>query len=467
FCLRSWVILNVYVMKKFKGILTSIGRWVRKHKKRLIPATNILAFIALGLLLLVLTKAATPFESIEAERGTLQGMATTTAVSGASNGQAVRFNAMSMNNDLGNFLYNTTLNSRWNQYKDSSESEVNANIANRGNYSSNPAGYQAHNSQGQFRFYCQYSHFNYDDPILYPGQPGKAHLHMYWGNGNVTGNTNVNSLVNSGGSTCQGYEVNRTGYWMPAMLDGNNKAVIPETILMYYKTALNNAAQTKVKPQGLKMIAGYANGDNNSKGLTHVNGVAWVCYTGSLNYTYIGTTIPDNCPANTRENAWDPYNKVKDPSKYNSQDTFPVKLQAIIFFPACVKVDGAGKPVLDSADHYSHVTYYSGSGCPSTHPYMMPQVSYHVMWPGNLDYSKWKLSSDAMAGVADGASLHADWYGGWTIPAMEHWIKGCINTQQNCSNGVMAPGGGYPHRQLQTIPTNYTGPNFLTIPTKR
>jgi len=30
---------------------------------------------------------------------------------------------------------------------------------------------------GAFRFFCEFSHLAYDDPILYPGQQGAAHLH--------------------------------------------------------------------------------------------------------------------------------------------------------------------------------------------------------------------------------------------------------------------------------------------------
>ncbi|RTK95344.1 DUF1996 domain-containing protein [Candidatus Saccharibacteria bacterium] len=455
-------------MTKSKKRFTKLKRLAAMHRQKLIVAMNVAAFAGLGALLLVFTQAATPTRSVEGETGSAQGGASVLAASGASAGLAVRFGQTTSNNDLGSFLYNSTLGSRWRQYENSSETEIEQNLTSRGNLEANPGGYQTHNSQGQFRFFCQYSHFNYDDPIVYPPingvpQVNKAHLHMFWGNSRMDASTTDANIMTRGGSSCAGFEANRSGYWMPAVLDGSNRAVIPDNILIYYKSALNAAAQTKVKPQGLKMIAGNAKGNTDSS-LFHVNGVIWACYTGSLNYTYVGSTIPDNCPANTRENAVNSYTKQKDPNAYNSADTFPIKLQALVFFPACVKVDGSGKPVLDSPDHKSHVAYFSGSSCPSTHPYMMPQVSYHVSWSGTLDYSQWKLSSDAMAGVADGFSLHADWYGGWTTDVMDHWIKGCINQQLNCSNGVMAPGGGYPHRQLKTVP-NYSGPNYLTVPT--
>lgn len=32
---------------------------------------------------------------------------------------------------------------------------------------------------GAFRFICGAGQLTYDDPIMYPGQPGKSHLHQY------------------------------------------------------------------------------------------------------------------------------------------------------------------------------------------------------------------------------------------------------------------------------------------------
>ena len=443
---------------------------VLKHKKRLLYAANMLVVIAIGVVLYMISGAATPTKAFEAEGGTPNNKAHVMSASGASGGSAIHF-GMSMDNDLGTFLRNATLGSRYRQYENVSETDVTQNLANnaRGNFEPGTGGgYQPHGSQGQFRFFCQYSHLNYDDPIVYPPingvpQAGKAHLHMFWGNTKMDAATTNANIMTRGGGSCAGFEANRTGYWMPAVLDGSNKVVIPKTILMYYKTAQNAAAQTKKMPQGLKMIAGDANG-NTDTSTQHVNGVIWACYTGSLNYTYIGSTIPDSCPPNTRANAVNGYTKQKDPNAYNPADTFDIQLQALIFFPACVQMNN-GQPVLDSPNHKSHVAYFSGNGCPPSHPYIMPQVSYHVLWPGNLDYSQWKLSSDVMANVPDGFSLHADWYGGWVDAVQEQWIKGCINLQLNCSNGVMAAGGGYPQRQLKTIP-DYSGPNNLPIPSQ-
>lgn len=65
---------------------------------------------------------------------------------------------------------------------------------------------------GQFRTFCQFSHLSYDDPIIFPGQPGKSHLHMFFGNTDTNANSTIKSIINTGGSTCDGGPLNRTSY---------------------------------------------------------------------------------------------------------------------------------------------------------------------------------------------------------------------------------------------------------------
>ncbi len=455
-------------MKKIKISLSkSQKRFLSRYRRQIIFGSNIVAFVTLGLVLLIFTRAAQNSTNFEAELGVNNG-AVEYSDGQASGGRSVRFGKATAT-DLGNIMINSTLNARAAQYKDASESTVTQNLTSRGNLEPSPSGYNTANGQGQFRFFCQYSHFNYDDPIVYPvkdgvPQKGKAHLHMFWGNTAMNASITNANITQTGGGSCSGFEANRTGYWMPAVIDGNNKAVIPESILMYYKSASNLNAQTKIMPAGLKMIAGNSSGNSLSTP-NNVNGIQWQCYTGSVNYTYQGQTIPDRCPPNPGTNG----------------DNFPIQLVAIIYFPACVAVDGSNKPILDTSqdlarfpsnNHKDHLSYFVSSGgqlaCPSSHPYIMPQVSYHVSWPGNLDYSSWHLSSDRMPGMPtmqDGQTLHADWYGGWNDTIMKHWTEGCINKGQNCSNGVMGTSANFPtNQQLKALPSNYSGPNPISLP---
>ena len=87
---------------------------------------------------------------------------------------------------------------------------------------------------GAFRFICQAAQLLYDDPIVYPGQPGKSHLHQFYGNTGANAYSTYRSLRTSGDSTCMGI-LNRSGYWMPAMLDGKGNVVRPGGVSIYYK----------------------------------------------------------------------------------------------------------------------------------------------------------------------------------------------------------------------------------------
>ena len=181
------------------------------------------------------------------------------------------------------------------------------------------------NGQGQFRMYCLWSHYAYDDPIVYPGQPGKSHLHLFYGNTGVNAFTTQDSLVNSGGGSCQGGVLNRTGYWMPALLDGQGNVKVPSALIVYYKTYKPGATQRM--PQGLQMIAG----DFTGIGTHH-----WSCGGSGTEYN-VGPTIP-NCG-----------------SDY---------LHSSVEFPQCW--DGQN---LGSADQKSHMAFTENdSDCPADHP---------------------------------------------------------------------------------------------------
>ena len=106
----------------------------------------------------------------------------------------------------------------------------------------------AENSQdvvGAFRFICGAGQVSYDDPIVYPGQPGKSHLHQFYGNTLADANSTFASLRASGDSTCNnignGTAANRSAYWMPAMLDGKGHVVVPDYVQVYYKREPDNS----------------------------------------------------------------------------------------------------------------------------------------------------------------------------------------------------------------------------------
>lgn len=279
------------------------------------------------------------------------------------------------------------------------------------------------NGTGNFRIACEYSHFNHDDPIVYPGQPGKSHFHMYFGNTTVDANTTENSLVNSGGSTCSGFELNRSAYWTPAVLDGKGNVVVPHSIIVYYKT--HHPDRVQEMPQGLQIIAGNA----NSESFTVNENLHWSC--GGSGSTYNRTNRIPSCGSDL--------------------------INASIVFPQCW--DGKNKK---SANFTSHMAYITASGCPSSHPVQLPQLTILLYYPAS-DTSSWYLSSDRTGSfnTSPGATLHADWIGGWNKEAMTLWTEGCLKRARNCSFGQT----GTPNRLARINPQQvYQGDNFLPLP---
>jgi Domain of unknown function (DUF1996) len=277
---------------------------------------------------------------------------------------------------------------------------------------------------GQFRIACEFSHLSKDDPIVFPGQPGKAHLHMFFGNTRTDAYTTNDSLVNSGGGTCDGFELNRSAYWAPALLDNKGNAVVPDEIIVYYKT--KDMAHAADMPQGLKMVAGNPKADT----FTASHDLNWSC--GGSGAAYNQTNRIPDCHGDI--------------------------INATIVFPNCW--DGVN---LDSADHTSHVTTIDeNSSCPSSHPVRLPQISVLLYFPGVSSVDGWMLSSDMTSGFngGPGATLHADWYGGWNQAAVKMWTDGCIRAVRDCSYGQTGTS-----RQLAPINPQqaYQGSNFLAL----
>lgn len=280
-------------------------------------------------------------------------------------------------------------------------------------------------SEGQFRLACEYSHFSHDDPIIFPGEPGAAHLHMFFGNTEADAFTTEDELINSGGSTCNGFELNRSAYWTPALLDGRGNVVVPDSIIIYYKT--KQPQNAIALPQGLQMLAG----NTDAESFENSQRLFWSC--GGSGSAYNQTNRIPECGGD--------------------------RINATIQFPNCW--DGTN---LASEDFKSHLTFVSEeSDCPGSHSVRLPQISILLYFPGAESVDGWHLSSDLRESFngPPGGTLHADWWGGWNDEAIELWTNGCIRAAQNCSFGQTGT-----DRQLAPLNDRqlYEGDNFLPLP---
>ncbi|CAN5184822.1 hypothetical protein BH09PSE3_BH09PSE3_00090 [soil metagenome] len=284
---------------------------------------------------------------------------------------------------------------------------------------------------GAFRFICTASHESYDDPIVYPGQAGKSHLHEFFGNSGTNANSTYASLRTTGNSTCTS-KVNRSGYWMPAMLNGKGSIVRPNFVSIYYKRLPSTSPECQREgkacvdlPRGLRFIFGYNMLDMSA------------APTGEA---YFNCQGPGSTPGH--------YATIVEAAKYCPTGA---QLGAIISAPNCW--DGVN---LDSADHRSHVAYgsYGTWGyyrCPTTHPYVIPTFTLGAWfttdddlnrsgtWDGTMN--SWHLSSDEMmGGKIPGSTFHSDWWGAWDDKVLAMWSENCIDKLLNCSGGDLGNG---------------------------
>lgn len=294
---------------------------------------------------------------------------------------------------------------------------------------------------GAFRFICNAGQLLKDDPLAFPGQPGASHLHQFFGNDKANGNSTYSSLRTSGLSTCMS-PLNRSAYWMPAMLDGKGNAVRPDYIVIYYKRRPISDPKCSLTsgdpkaegdciglPNGLGFIFGY----DMITGKTPT-GSAWFNCDGQTakpgHYTTI-TEAAANCP--TSRNPDGSYNK----------------LGAVITAPMCWNGRDLDSP--NHRDHVSYMNYDLGDGwprCPTTHPFVIPTFTMGAWFTVDSNLNSWRLSSDDMKpGVAPGTTFHADWFGAWDNTVSNMWMDNCINKKLNCSGGDLGNG-----RQMKMFP---------------
>lgn len=305
---------------------------------------------------------------------------------------------------------------------------------------------------GAFRFVCGAGQLSYDDPIVYPGQPGKSHLHQFYGNMSANANSTYESLRANGDSTCNstglmdgsGNSANRSAYWMPAMFDGKGHVVQPDHVTIYYKRlpSSDSRCHPETNPDAWGICVPIPNG------LRFVFGYDMLTGQPPTGGTYF------NCdgPGATHGN----YRSITEALAY-----CPVgaRIGAIINAPICW--DGKR---LDSANHRDHVSYReSGKPCPSTHPYVMPRFTlsaWYSIKEGD-DLKLWRLASDEMhPELPPGSTFHADYFEAWDPFVKAMWTDGCINKMLNCSGGDLGNG-----KQLKgaSVPI-YNGVKSFTIP---
>lgn len=237
----------------------------------------------------------------------------------------------------------------------------------------------------QFKVECGWSHAATDDPIVQSGEPGRSHLHDFFGNTGTHARSTAEDL-REGDTTCQN-QLDTAAYWTPALLrDG--VPLTPTGSVAYYRPGPGiDPATVRPYPAGLGMIGG----NHHSPGPQPLAVAAWHCGASP-----VLRAEPPACPG-----------------------TAPLGVR--IAFPDCW--DGRR---LDSDDHRAHVARSAEGRCPTSHPVPIPQLIFEVHYPVTGNPAGLELASGGVRGV------HADFLNAWDQAALEREVRACLNGGHVC-----------------------------------
>ncbi len=303
-----------------------------------------------------------------------------------------------------------------------------------------------HGAVGAFRVKCFFSHFDYVDPVVHPGNDAASHLHAFFGATTVTGTDNPATLrANNTSSTCLGGTINESAYWVPALMDKTTGApIVPEHAFIYYKTGylLGNGAHNAdavAQNPGLK----YENmardkaihdvlPDVGTVATTqhHANQMPWTCKGAPS-----GTIAGKNQVAVGEFTASRVFGESSPKPKKTIRETQcragDLLVMNVRFFQCWDS----------SQNHKSRVdlTQISGGTCPDK---VIPKIEYQVYYRLPVHSNNLRLSSDNPSpevGQFSGESVHGDWMNGWDplfSDGDDGWIHQCINSSRDCANEV-------------------------------
>jgi hypothetical protein len=240
-----------------------------------------------------------------------------------------------------------------------------------------------------------------DDPIVFPGQPGRSHDHTFSGSLAINPSSTAEELLRSATNCTNSGD--KSSYWMPTLLV-NGKPRLPYQVRAYYRAGTRDTTQLHTIPFGLKMLAG----DMMATSPQNAGIAGFQCRIEGQGATVKKQSLPPQC---------------------GSKALFEMS----VTFPNCW--DGKN---LDSPDHRSHMSYASGYKCDPAHPVQIPQLTLAERFaPGT---TSGKITLTAMNSPL---TLHADFFNAWDPRSLDALMKYCIYAHRFCetvSDDRMPPG---------------------------
>ena len=289
-----------------------------------------------------------------------------------------------------------------------------------------------------FLAHCGVSRFAPDDPIVYPGEPGRSHHHTFFGSRAISAHATLRSL-RAAETTC-GRKSETAAYWVPTLFRDGVR-VTPLKATAYY--TLRRFSGVRPYPPGLKMIAGDAAAQRPQP----LGVVWWNC--GPFSGVRRSSSVPPRCPpgsGGTGATLIGRAGRARNPRP---------SLELHVRFPECW--DGRR---LDSSDHRAHMAYASslndpparpvvsdgaraepallmvgaaesapqarGGRCPDSHPVRVPSLILIVAYPIR-DGRGVVLSSGGQF------SGHADFFNAWDQEDLARIVSDCSQGRPRCA----------------------------------
>ncbi|HET6855719.1 MAG TPA: DUF1996 domain-containing protein [Streptomyces sp.] len=241
----------------------------------------------------------------------------------------------------------------------------------------------------EFQANCSVTHTAPDDPIIYPGQPGRSHDHTFMGNTSTNANSTTASLY-GGNTTCKA-PGDSSAYWMPSLFKGDKKVLPIGPQVIYYKAGVTDYTTVRPFPKGLRYVVGSPT-QSPQEFRNHPGWVeGWECGDSFGNVGF-----PQNCPAGTQLNL-----RMQAPSCWNGQH-------------------------LDTPDHQSHMAYpvvkpgTNDNVCPPSHPVALPMVEFKMAFPADGDMSQVRLASGGAH------TFHYDFFNAWDERTLKALVDHCV-----------------------------------------
>ncbi|WP_250033383.1 DUF1996 domain-containing protein [Paractinoplanes maris] len=242
----------------------------------------------------------------------------------------------------------------------------------------------------EFQMNCSVSRSNLnDDPIVFPGLPGASHSHTFMGNTTTNAGTTLNSLK-AGGTSCI-TPGDKTGYWMPTLLNGDTAVQPVGRQTIYYKSGVIDYRSVRPFPEGLRYVVGSPTSTIDD--FRNHPGAVEGFECGDLSFNW---DIPANCAPGSQLNV-----RFQAPSCWNGLH-------------------------LDVPDHKSHMAYPVLGVCPASHPVAVPMIEFKMAWPVSGTMANVRFSSGR------GFSFHYDVFNAFDGPTLAALTRHCINGGLQC-----------------------------------